>query len=446
MDGTGPTTLVSEKVLPDLVRPGWVHRSVYTNPEIFRLEMERLFGRAWIYVAHESQIPNPGDFFRTRMGAAEVLVTRGPDGGIHILKNACAHRGAQLCAQDSGNADRFFCPYHAWGFKNDGKLARVPHPQSYPDGFKVGDPRLDLKSAPRVASYRGFVFGSWAADGPDLEAALGPMTRAIDNLVDRAPGGEIEVAGGRFRLVYNGNWKFHHENANDTVHPSFVHESSVSTAKDRDERPTMDNGQTRAMMSANAFSVREWDGIDLHGFENGHSYMGGFYRNGLLAPTTDDPVANEYRAAMEKAYGRDRAAGILGLDRFNNLVYPNLSINAQYHQIRVVHPLAVNRTEVHGYCFRLKGAPDGIFHRSIRFLSTLGSPASMIFADDVAIFERVQHGLEQGGIEWVNVERGLGLDSIDPDCATGHMSPSASELPIRAQMAAWRAYMSDGAA
>lgn len=431
--------------LADLVEPGRVHASVYTSPEIFAAEMDRIFGRAWIFVAHDSQLRNAGDFLRTRMGRHEVLVTRSADGRFHVLTNSCAHRGARLCAAEAGNAETFFCPYHAWGFRNDGALLRVPHPASYPSDFAADDGSHDLRRAPRVDAYRGFVFASWAEDGPGLAEFLSPMTEAIDNLVDRAPGGEIEIAGGRFRLLYRGNWKLHHENANDTVHPGFVHESSVTTARESPEGEMIDQGQAKAMMAANGFSVREWQGIDLYGFERGHSYMGGFYKNGLLAPSANDPVLAEYRAALEAARGKDAADRILGMDRFNNLIYPNLSVNAQYHQIRIVHPISANRTEVHSYCFRLKGAPDGIFRRAVRFLSTLSSPASLIFGDDVEVFERVQQGLETGGVEWLNVERGLGGDVPMEGSAGGLSSQAASELPVRAQMRAWQAYMSEAA-
>lgn len=440
MPDSGSRIALDEE-LAGLVRPDRVHRRLYTDPAIFELEMKRLFGRAWLFVAHESQIPAPGDFFRTRMGAHEVLVTRAQDGSLHILKNACAHRGARLCAEDRGNARSFVCPYHAWTFRSDGTLAKVPHAKSYPDGFKAGGPGTNLDKAPCVESYRGFIFGRWAADGPSLVEFLGPMISAIDNLIDRAPGGEIEVAGGRFRLAYGGNWKLHHENANDTVHPGFVHESSITTARKAGDVATIDSGQARAMMAANGFSIREWEGIDLHGFPQGHSYMGGFYKNGLLAPAANDPVVDRYRALLEDAHGKEKAAAILSMDRFNNLIYPNISVNAQYHQIRVVHPIRPNLTEIHSYCFRLKGAPDEIFQRAVRFLSTLGSPASMIFGDDVEIFERVQRGLEDGGIDWLNTARGLGSDAADAGTGNGQVSTTSSELPIRVQMQAWLRYM-----
>ncbi|MCL2430229.1 MAG: Rieske 2Fe-2S domain-containing protein, partial [Alphaproteobacteria bacterium] len=79
-----------------LVEAGRVHRRVYTDPAVFELEMERIFGRTWLYVGHESQIPKPGDYFATELGRQPVIMTRHGDGSIRILSNRCTHRGAKL--------------------------------------------------------------------------------------------------------------------------------------------------------------------------------------------------------------------------------------------------------------------------------------------------------------------------------------------------------------
>jgi len=427
-----------------LVRPDRVHRRVYTDPAVFDLEMERIFGRAWLYVAHESQLASPGDFVRARLGRADVVVTRGRDGRVHVLHNRCAHRGAQFCSARRGRAQSFICPYHGWSFALDGTLEGLPHRQSYPPGFRLEDPENHLARAPRVESYRGFVFASLAAAGPGLREHLGEMTDAIDNLIDRAPDGEIALSDNSFHLEYRGNWKLHHENATDVFHPGFVHESSVSTAS-RAAAPAsgIDDGQTREMLRANGFTPREWQGIELIGLAGGHSYMSGFYKSGVLAPQQEDPVRAEYRAALEARHGAARAGAILGMDRFNNLVYPDISINAQYHQLRVVHPVAPDRTVVSSYCFRLKGAPEGIYHRAVRFLTNLGSPASMIFSDDVEVFARCQAGLADRDDEWVDLQRGYGTDTAQGE---GRWSSRATELPIRVQFGAWLRYMTDPAA
>src|ERR1700722_8937911 len=206
------TKSVPSSAIRALVSPGRVHQRVYADPEIFKLELERIFGRVWLYVAHESQLKKPGDFVRAVLVPHEVLVTRHEDGAIHILKNRCPHRGARLCMVDQGNSRLLSCPYHAWVFRSDGKLASVPHRQSYPTSFDINDPRNHLEPCGRVQTYRGFVFAKLHDDPVSLRDYLGPMTDVIDNLVDRAPEGEVELASSHFELKYNGNWKLHQEN------------------------------------------------------------------------------------------------------------------------------------------------------------------------------------------------------------------------------------------
>lgn len=426
-----------------LVQPHAVHKRVYTDQSIFDLEIERIFNKAWIFVAHESQLRNAGDFVRARIGTQDYIVTRGENGEISALQNRCTHRGATVCHEPHGNTKRFVCGYHQWMFDLGGTLRGLPHRQSYPDSFVPESAQYALKKAPRVAEYRGFIFASLSASGPDLETFLGPMLAAIDNLVDRSPVGKIELVQTAFRLEYKGNWKMHHENANDTIHPGVVHNSSVQTARQHGpESSSFDFGQTREMLQGNGFSKKEWEGIEQVAVPGGHSYMDGIYRNGLLARKEVDPVRDAYEAVMIKAYGLERTRSILDLDRFNNLIYPNININAQYHQLRIVHPVAPDRTLVISHCFKLVGAPDEIFHRAVRFLTNLGSPASMIYGDDATIFERCNVGLRNSGPDtWIDMQRGVGLERPLPD---GSTISAATEAPIRSQFHAWLDYMTAG--
>jgi len=418
-----------------LVREDTVHRRAYADPEVFSLEQERIFGRLWIYVAHESQVRNPGDFIRTRLAEHEVLVARHLDGNIYVLHNRCPHRGARLCMVDHGTSRLLTCPYHAWAFRPDGTLSAVPHPKSYPASFNLADPQNHMQRVKHVQNYRGFVFANLSEDPPPLSSHLGPMTQAIDNLIDRAPEGEIEIADSSFTLEYHGNWKLHMENANDVFHPSFVHSSSVAPARAAPANASiLDQDQTREMLLANGFGANEWEGIQLNGLPGGHTFMTSFYKKGVLAHEEQDPVMRRYRAALLARLGSERAAAVLGMNRFNNIIYPNLLINAQYQQMRVTIPLAVDLTHIRIHCFRLKGAPDEIFHRAIRFMTTVGSPASMIFSDDVEMLERCQQGLVKQAGPWVNFARGLDNDRRDSD---GSLGGTASELPMRVQFEAW---------
>jgi phenylpropionate dioxygenase-like ring-hydroxylating dioxygenase large terminal subunit len=430
---------LSRSEIRTLVRPDHVHRRAYADPEVFALEQERIFGRLWLYVAHESQLRNPGDFVRTQLAQHEVLVTRHQDGKIYVLHNRCPHRGARLCMVDSGTSRLLTCPYHAWAFRPDGTLAAVPHPKSYPANFSLADPQNHMQRVRSVDSYHGFVFANLDDSAAPLTEHLGPMREVIDNLIERAPDGEIEIADSSFTLEYHGNWKLHMENANDIFHPSFVHSSSVAPARAAPANASiLDQDQTREMLLANGFGPTDWEGIQLTGLAGGHTFMTSFYKKGVLVNEQQDPVMQRYRAALAGRIGSERAAAVLAMNRFNNIIYPNLIINAQQQQMRVTIPLAVDLTQVHVHCFRLKGAPEEMFHRAIRFLTTIGSPASMIFSDDVEMLERCQQGLVKQAGPWVNFERGLGNDRRE---GNGSIGGAASELPMRVQFEAWVNYL-----
>jgi phenylpropionate dioxygenase-like ring-hydroxylating dioxygenase large terminal subunit len=435
MNDTDTVEPLSSHDIRGLVRRDHVHRRAYADPAVFALEQGRIFGRLWIYVAHESQLKKPGDFVRTRLAAHEVIVTRHSDGRIYVLHNRCPHRGARLCMVDAGSSRLLACPYHAWTFRPDGSLASVPHPKSYPKDFDLADPNNHMQRIKHVASYRGFVFANLADDPPPLTDHLGRMTEVIDNLVDRAPDGEVEIADSFFALEYRGNWKLHMENAADIFHPSFVHSSSVTPARKAPAIASIiDQDQTREMLLANGFTGNEWEGIRLDGLKGGHVFMTSFYNSGVLVHEDNDPVAVAYKAALTAKLGPERAASVLAMRRFNNIIYPNLVINAQYQQMRIAIPVAVDRTIIRVHCFRLKGAPEEIFHRAVRFLTTLSSPASMIFSDDVEMLERCQQGLAREAGPWIDFSRGLDSDRREGD---GSVSGAASEMPMRIQFATW---------
>src|SRR6185436_702836 len=138
------------------------HRSVYTDPAIFELEMDQVFGRAWLVLGHESQARHPGDYFTTRMGREPVVVVRKDDGEIRVLINRCAHRGTTVCAEGRGNTERFVCPYHGWSYDRTGALRTIPFGSGYQQETLKN---LEMKKVPRVASYRGFIFASLAPEG-----------------------------------------------------------------------------------------------------------------------------------------------------------------------------------------------------------------------------------------------------------------------------------------
>lgn len=423
---------MTEADLRNLVRPDRVHADVYTDPAIFALEMERIWRRAWIFVAHDSQVPEAGDFVTTRMGPEEVIVARHRDGKVHVLLNRCTHRGAKVCNEPSGRTGRFRCPYHGWAYTCDGALAGIPLAAGYPEDFDRKDPALALARPARVDSYRGFVFASMTDEGPDLKTFLGPAATIIDDLCDRAPEGRIEFVGGVHKHGFNGNWKLQVENLNDLAHPAFAHESSIAVASPEEEA---DDFTPDDIMKANGASNDWLDRAGVWGGPYGHSFMGGL----PVERTISKAGHAAYVEAMRAHHGAARTEEILSVNRHQGIVYPSLSIQAAFQQVKVFHPVAVDRTEVHVYPTRLVGAPEEYHEVAVRFLNTVNAPSSLILGDDLEIYDRTQAALGGNAEPWVIFANGFGTD--EPDNRGGLRGRGTSELPMRNQYAAWRHFM-----
>lgn len=433
--------MVSRTAPNALVQHGRVHRAVYTDPDIFELEQKRIFERAWIYVGHESELPKPGDYILGQLGTQEIILVRQADGTLAGLENRCLHRGAQLAVLKKGTVRQFSCAYHAWAFGLDGALLAVPLPEGYCAESSCSQGGKSLQRIRKVESYRGFIFASNSEVSPALKDFLGGLASALDNMVDRSPSGMLVHAGGKLHMEYLGNWKLFMENAVDLVHPMFVHGTAVLAARQHSDwaQAAGTTGQTTQMLLANGLRLAEWDGVEINAHDGGHVFMGGFYRDGVIGPQPQDPVFNEYLAALEGWHGATRAREIISVDRFNNLIWPTLSVNTRFQTVRVVQPLAVDRTIITSYCFRLEGAPSEMFDLSLRFLNTASSPASLVASDDLEIFERCQQGLSQGLSDWIDISRGL---SQDRQSGPRHwQGTGTSELPIRHQLAAWQHWM-----
>ena len=260
-----------------LIQPGRVHRCIYTDPDIFELELDRIFGSAWVYVGHESQVQHPGDFFATRIGRRPLLLVRDAAGKVQLLHNQCAHRGSMVVASEGGHTSEFRCCYHGWTYHLDGRLKAAPLLHGYPDGFDPEDPNVAMRAVPRVASYRGFVFGSLAPDGPSLEEFLGYMTTSFDDMVDRAPDDGLDAAGGVFKHTYKANWKLYLENLCDAAHPLFVHQSSIDAAQRQSDDVHSDGSGEIAIrqMRQNGAPYSFWEAnVGIWTYPNGHSFLG----------------------------------------------------------------------------------------------------------------------------------------------------------------------------
>jgi phenylpropionate dioxygenase-like ring-hydroxylating dioxygenase large terminal subunit len=432
--------------IPDLskcVEPDRVRREVYTDAQIFELEMQRIHETVWLYCGHESQVPKPGDYYQVQIGRQPMLMVRGKDKRVRVLYNRCPHRGNMLCGDRYGNSGEFFrCSYHAWTFHHDGKLRSIPMMESGYQGTRYGrdNSECNMKPAARVETYRGFVFASLAKSGPSLLEFLGASRVAFDDMCDRAPEGEVEIVPTCFRVIQHSNWKIFLENQLDALHPSVTHQSTGRAAHEVEkliEKKTGGAPLSYHMLSAFAtVTIDKWDGFQTLNYPYGHCILTGYMG---LRPKDPDTLA--YEAVMKKAYGEKRMEEILGVNIHHVLIYPGLSVQSPLQQLRAVRPLGVDRTLTEIWHFRLKGAPEPIYRRALAYYNLVNSPSTMINADDLENFWKCQIGLQSEGGDWVSFGRHFGRDIEKDGVVETGSNMGTSEAPMRNQMKAWAQYM-----
>lgn len=401
-----------------LVESNRVHSSVYYDERVFQDELDRIWYRTWIYVGHESEIPNRNDYVTKSIGPTPILMVRDRAGEVRLLLNKCPHRGNQLCAYQGGNRTTFTCPYHSWTFGNDGQLMGF----AFPDGYEGCDRKaFGLGRVPRIGIYRGLIFGSFAEDGPSLEEHLGGAKDSLDQMLDNSPEGELELTAGFLQHRTKANWKFMLENETDGYHPAFVHSSIFSVAE---------SGIGSLYGPESTALTRD--------FGNGHTEfdLRPEWRkrgNPLEWFGTTEARLPAYTSAMRRAYGDERAREIMIDGSPHIMIFPNLFI-AEI-QLFVLQPVAVNETIQHVTALQFKGTPD--FNRRLR-QQTMGSvgPAGLLLADDTEMYERNHRGAPIRDPKWITLTRGMHRESRDErGYLVGH---STDEVP---QRGIWRHYL-----
>jgi phenylpropionate dioxygenase-like ring-hydroxylating dioxygenase large terminal subunit len=406
----------------ELIHHDGVHGSVYVDPKLYDEEVRNIWFKTWVYIGHESEVPKRHDFVMKSLGPEPIIMTRDGQGVVRLLLNRCSHRGNQVCAKQKGNASVFVCPYHAWSFGSDGRLRHM----SMPDGYKDCDKgALGLAQVTRMASYRGFVFGSFAAEGPSLEEHLGGALEVFDRLVAMSPEGEIEVTAGFLQHRVSANWKLMLENETDGYHPSFVHASIFNVAQ---------SGIGQLYSRESAAVSRDYG--------NGHTEcdLRPQFRK-IGAPmawfgTTEDKLP-EYTRDMRRAHGDEQARQIMIDGTPHVMIFPNLFI-AEI-QLFVLQPVAVDETIQHVTALQFKGAPE--LNRRLR-QQTMGSvgPAGFLLADDSEIYERTHRGLTAQSPRFTFIGRGSHREKKDQH---GYwIGDITDDLPSRGIWRHYRALMS----
>lgn len=399
-----------------LIEPERVHGSVYTNPDVFADELERIWYRTWVFVGHASEVPQPNDYIRKKLGLQDIVMTRDKNGEIHLLLNRCAHRANLVCDEPSGNSSSFRCPYHGWTYRNNGDMLGYPYNKGYGGKGKLD---LGMGKVPRVAVYHGFVFGSFAEEGPTLLEHLGDAAGEIDRLARLSPDGEVELTAGWLRHKTRANWKLLAENETDGYHPQFVHGSIFSVT----------GSHIGELYSDAATSV-------TRAFGNGHSEndLRPEFRR-MNEPmkwfgTTEDRVP-DYVAAMRSKHG-EAAEQILVEGAPHVMIFPNLFI-AEI-QVFNIQPVSERECVQYSTAVQLKGAPELNTRMVSQSIGSVG-PAGMLLADDTEMYERNQVGVALREPKWIDIRRGVHRESVDE---RGHTIGAANDET--AMRAFWRNY------
>lgn len=371
-----------------------VNRAMFNDPDLFELEMKHVFEGGWVFLGMSSQAANPHDFFTTRVGRVPVLVTRDKQGTLRAFVNSCPHKGARIATQPSGNARLFVCPYHSWSFASSGECKAVKWESAgcYAAGFKQDD--HNLKEIGTFGEYRGFLFGSIVADVPPLEEFLGDALRMLDLVADQSDGG-LELVPGRVRFTFAANWKMQLENCSDQYHFTSTHPSLIKVLERRARE------KSEAIVESSLSGANFWKGANVdeivagsYSFANGHALTWG------KMDANPSSALFERRAALIEKFGEERAAWMFNMR--NLTLFPNvqIAVNAAT-QLRVIRPLAADKTEMETWCLVPRGESAEARRLRIRQYEDFFNPTGMAIADDNAVYEECQQGMSDRQNIWL---------------------------------------------
>lgn len=403
-----------------------IRREAWSSPEIYELEMKGIFGKSWLFLGHESQIPEFGDFVQAYMGETPIILSRGPEGRVYANVNSCSHRGLPVCRADRGNTTKFVCPYHNWNYDVTGKLVAIPqerHLESRPDKRQLG-----LKAVPRIDSWNGMIFGSFDPDIVSLDEYLGDQRFYLDAFFGRFPQG-VEFYGAPQRWKINANWKLPMENQlGDVNHGPFLHAAVIPPEANREVFELGLSVVTEPGHGATFRLMPEDAPVEnvAWGFEGMASLLGG-------------PEIHEYlREIQAKAVERvgPLRARMKGLTYG---VFPNLSFLWSNTAFKVSHPRGPGKVEYWSWSVVPADAPDE-FKKILRGNHTaFFGPGGILEQEDSEAWVQQFVGASIDFMEDRPFYYGLGLDEEKPHSdMPGLVSVTANEFYARHFFKRWR--------
>jgi 3-phenylpropionate/trans-cinnamate dioxygenase subunit alpha len=385
---------------------GLIDRRIFFDPDIYEQELEQIFARCWLFLAHESQIPQPGDFFSTTMGEDPILVVRQKDGSVGAYLNSCRHRGMKVCRADLGNSKGFTCTYHGWSYGIDGALVSVPNLE---DGYynELDTSQWGLVPVTQVESYKGFVFATWDPTTPPLEEYLGGYKYYFDAFCDRVSGGS-EVIGGLHKWVFKGNWKFAAEQfCSDNYHAPISHASAFMA---------MMMHLSPEEMAEAAAAIQHIDGLQYSDPQgHGTGFLVEDFLSSFFTKTLPTELVDYYRRvmpAMIEHLGTDRAGGPITA---HATIFPNCSFLPTTNTLRVWHPRGPDQMEVYAWILVDKTmSPEEKNAQRLQTIRTF-SPSGLLEQDDGENWGEIQKVLK-GTVQKryaFNYQMGLGHSRAD---------------------------------
>ncbi len=369
-----------ERSLRDLVdlERGLVAREIYVNEAIYRQEMEQIYLRAWLFIGHESQVPNPGDFVQSRMGEEEVILVRDRKEKLHVFLNTCRHRGMMVCRYDDGNTLVFTCPFHGWSYDTDGRLIGVPYYEAaYHD--ELDRSKWGLHEVAQLCNYYGSIWATWDAAAPSFEDYLGAYAPSIRWCFQSTDGEDngVELFNPAYKWRIPTNWKFPGFSFDgDSAHGAMTHRSvNVAAIGPQGELEGGGRSGIRAPFPATSYEMT----IPALG-HGGHNSI---YEQPGVAPYVDTwqtvPGADDYyrqtRELKQQKYAREYLHGGTAL------VWPN--VNIQPHRILIWHPHGVGVTESWRQYPVDRNAPKLVKDAQRRYMMRYGGPAGLTESDDM---------------------------------------------------------------
>lgn len=411
-------------------RAAWVSRRAFLDQDVYEQEQQRIFRRAWLFLGHESQLPNPRDFFTTYMGEESVIVNRDRRGQLWAFLNTCRHRGMRVCRADRGNTAVFTCPYHAWTYDSTGALTGVPKfEEAYYGDLDKAD--WGLHPVAQVDTYKGLIFGTFDPEAESLPEYLGDMAWYLDTILDRRAGG-TELICGVHKWIMKSNWKIAADNnSGDWYHVYSAHGSIPKIfSPPPDLPPIFYDNDNRVQIAPHP----------------GHAMVG------LLADAPEDTnrgntqaVRDYYLSTLPEAIER------LGpvRSRFQliaGIVFPNFGMIPGSQTIRQFHPRGPEKMEVWSYCLVDKEAPEDIKKQMQQGYVRRFGPSGMFEQDDGENWSQVSASSRSSLARTLefNYQMGLGHERLHPELP-GEIGNADAELTHRSFYKRWAEEMGDGA-